>query len=260
MRSAAARKISCSAVDLPHERKYCSLLGQWKLRAVAVKRARATQPAGDGQVSPVARALRLPRRPLAVRACGGRQSAAFTIAVGRDRDWRLISGTPEARNLIRGGRSSGVQVSAHQRSRTGRHCRVLRGHFDFYDWIGDGRALLFSHPKDFTPVCTTERGVVAALKPEFEARRCTVIGFRVDGVSDHEAWSQDIAALQGRASLSLRRPILRQPQRPAASHCSSRQSALGRYWSDRSMPTVGGYFVSAVMFSAIASAGTIRGS
>jgi len=73
------------------------------------------------------------------------------------------------------------------------------GTINFHDWIGDGWALLFSHPKDFTPVCTTELGAVAALKPDFEKRGCKIIGISVDGVSDHEAWSKDIESSQGHA-------------------------------------------------------------
>ena len=73
------------------------------------------------------------------------------------------------------------------------------GTINFHDWIGDGWALLFSHPKDFTPVCTTELGAVAALKPEFEKRNFKIIGISVDGVSDHAAWSKDIEASQGHA-------------------------------------------------------------
>ena len=76
---------------------------------------------------------------------------------------------------------------------------TTEGTLNFHDWIGDGSAILFSHPKDFTPVCTTELGTVAGLKPEFERRNCKVIGISVDGVSDHERWSADIAASQGHA-------------------------------------------------------------
>jgi alkyl hydroperoxide reductase subunit AhpC len=74
-----------------------------------------------------------------------------------------------------------------------------QGTIDFHDWIGDGWAILFSHPKDFTPVCTTELGAVAGLVDEFAKRNCKVIGISIDGVSDHEAWSKDIEASQGRA-------------------------------------------------------------
>ena len=76
---------------------------------------------------------------------------------------------------------------------------TTEGTIDFHDWIGDGWALLFSHPKDFTPVCTTELGAVASLKPEFERRNCQIIGISIDGVSDHAAWSKDIEASQGHA-------------------------------------------------------------
>ena len=71
------------------------------------------------------------------------------------------------------------------------------GTIDFHDWIGNGWAIFFSHPKDFTPVCTTELGYMAGLKPEFDRRNCKIIGLSVDGVSDHEAWSRDIEETQG---------------------------------------------------------------
>ncbi len=76
---------------------------------------------------------------------------------------------------------------------------TTQGTISFHDWIGDGWALMFSHPKDFTPVCTTELGAVAALQSDFAMRNCKIIGLSVDGVSDHEAWSRDIEASQGHA-------------------------------------------------------------
>ena len=73
------------------------------------------------------------------------------------------------------------------------------GTISFHDWIGDHWALLFSHPKDFTPVCTTELGAVAGLKSEFDARDCKIIGISVDGVADHTRWSRDVARATGHA-------------------------------------------------------------
>ena len=76
---------------------------------------------------------------------------------------------------------------------------TTHGTIRFHEWIGDGWALLFSHPKDFTPVCTTELGTVASLQGAFAARNCKIIGISVDGVRDHEAWSKDIESLHGHA-------------------------------------------------------------
>jgi alkyl hydroperoxide reductase subunit AhpC len=72
-----------------------------------------------------------------------------------------------------------------------------QGPIKFHDWIGDSWAVLFSHPKDFTPVCTTELGYMAKLQPEFERRGVKVIGLSVDATADHEGWAADIEETQG---------------------------------------------------------------
>jgi len=76
---------------------------------------------------------------------------------------------------------------------------TTQGSINFHQWIGDGWAILFSHPKDFTPVCTTELGAVAALQGDFAARNCKVIGISVDDVGEHHEWSKDIESSQGHA-------------------------------------------------------------
>lgn len=73
------------------------------------------------------------------------------------------------------------------------------GKIRFHDWIGDGWAILFSHPKDFTPVCTTELGYMARLKPEFDRRNCKILGLSIDPVGDHDRWAKDIEETQGAA-------------------------------------------------------------
>ena len=76
---------------------------------------------------------------------------------------------------------------------------TTEGKVKFHDWIGDGWAILFSHPKDFTPVCTTELGYMAKLKPEFDKRNTKILGLSIDPVSDHTRWAKDIEETQGTA-------------------------------------------------------------
>ena len=86
---------------------------------------------------------------------------------------------------------------------------TTQGTIEFHEWIGDGWAILFSHPKDFTPICTTELGYMAGLQPEFERRGCKVLGISVDGVKDHQAWSRDIESSQGHA---VNYPLIADPE------------------------------------------------
>ncbi len=74
---------------------------------------------------------------------------------------------------------------------------TTEGKINFHEWIGNGWAVLFSHPKDFTPVCTTELGYMAGLKSEFDKRNCKIIGLSIDPVTDHEKWAKDIEETQG---------------------------------------------------------------
>src|SRR5947208_8810632 len=76
---------------------------------------------------------------------------------------------------------------------------TTQGKITFHDWIGTGWAVLFSHPKDFTPVCTTELGYMAKVQPEFTKRNCKLIGLSVDPVESHLRWEKDIQETQGHA-------------------------------------------------------------
>jgi thioredoxin-dependent peroxiredoxin len=87
------------------------------------------------------------------------------------------------------------------------------GTIRFHEWIGKGWAILFSHPKDFTPVCTTELGYLAGLKPEFEKRNVKVIGLSVDPVDSHQRWAKDIEETQGHA---LNYPVIADAERKVA--------------------------------------------
>jgi alkyl hydroperoxide reductase subunit AhpC len=86
---------------------------------------------------------------------------------------------------------------------------TTRGTITFHDWIGNGWALLFSHPKDFTPVCTTELGYLARIEPEFAKRQCKVIGLSVDPVESHLKWEKDIHETQGHA---VQYPMIGDPE------------------------------------------------
>ena len=76
---------------------------------------------------------------------------------------------------------------------------TTEGRIRFHDWIGDSWAVLFTHPKDFTPVCTTELGYMARIKPEFDKRHTKILGLSVDATQDHGKWANDIAETQGTA-------------------------------------------------------------
>jgi alkyl hydroperoxide reductase subunit AhpC len=90
---------------------------------------------------------------------------------------------------------------------------TTQGKIKFHDWLGSSWGVLFSHPKDYTPVCTTELGYTAKLKPEFDKRGVKVIGLSVDALGSHEGWSKDIAETQGHA---VNFPMIADPERKVA--------------------------------------------
>jgi alkyl hydroperoxide reductase subunit AhpC len=121
--------------------------------------------------------------------------------------------------------------------------QTTQGKIDFHDWIGDGWAILFSHPKDFTPVCTTELGYMAGLQPEFVKRNCRIIGLSVDPVADHKKWLKDIEETQGHA---VSYPLIGDPELKVAKAydmlpASSGDSSRGRTPADNA--TVRSVFV-----------------
>ena len=87
--------------------------------------------------------------------------------------------------------------------------QTTQGAIDFHAWVGDGWAILFSHPKDFTPVCTTELGYMAGLQPEFAKRNCKILGLSVDPVDNHAEWAKDIEETQGHA---VNYPLIGDPE------------------------------------------------
>ena len=90
---------------------------------------------------------------------------------------------------------------------------TTEGTLNFHAWLGESWGILFSHPKDFTPVCTTELGAVAGLKPELDKRNVKAIGLSVDGIADHHAWASDIEEVTGHA---LNFPLIADPNREIA--------------------------------------------
>ena len=114
---------------------------------------------------------------------------------------------------------------------------TTEGEIDFYEWKGDGWAVLFSHPADYTPVCTTELGYLAKIKPEFDKRNTKVIGLSVDSVEDHRSWSTDIAETQGTAP---NYPIIADPDKAVAEAYDMIHPGEGDTSTVRSVFVIGG--------------------
>jgi alkyl hydroperoxide reductase subunit AhpC len=120
---------------------------------------------------------------------------------------RLAPGARDAAlNQVEGGTTMSLRINSEAPNFS---AETTQGKIDFHSWIGDSWAILFSHPKDFTPVCTTELGAVAKLKPQFDKRNTKVIGLSVDPVDSHARWAKDIEETQGAA---VNYPIIGDPQ------------------------------------------------
>jgi alkyl hydroperoxide reductase subunit AhpC len=113
---------------------------------------------------------------------------------------------------------------------------TTHGEISFHDWLGDSWGVLFSHPKDFTPVCTTELGYVAQIKPEFDRRNVKVIGLSVDSVESHVDWEADIAATQG-APVNF--PMIGDPDRRVADLYDMIHPAASETFTVRSVFVIG---------------------
>src|SRR3546814_273430 len=126
-------------------------------------------------------------------------------------DWSSDVCSSDLRSFLRGGeRAMSLRINAQAPNFT---AETTEGVINFHDWIGDGWAILFSHPKDFTPVCTTELGYMAGLEPEFDKRNCKIVGLSVDPVDNHQKWAKDIEDTQGHA---VNYPMIGDPQRQVA--------------------------------------------
>jgi thioredoxin-dependent peroxiredoxin len=113
---------------------------------------------------------------------------------------------------------------------------TTEGPINFHEWIGDSWAVLFSHPKDFTPVCTTELGECARLKPEFEKRNVKVIGLSVDPTESHQRWAEDIRETQGTA---LNFPVIADPDKKVAEQYDMIHPEISDIFTVRSVYIIG---------------------
>ncbi len=107
---------------------------------------------------------------------------------------------------------------------------TTQGPVNFHEWIGDGWAILFSHPRDFTPVCTTELGYMAGLQSQFQKRNCKVIGLSVDPVTNHSKWSADIEETQGH---KVTYPMIGDPELKIAKLYGMLPAEAGTTWEGR---------------------------
>lgn len=173
--------------------------------------------------------VRAHRRLLSGAASGGKSDPEDRQSIDDDLEWvEKPEGSGRQGPQARGGRADAGEAEGAPGPRTRRGgdmalqlgdiapdftAETTEGTIHFHEWLGDHWGVLFSHPKDFTPVCTTELGEVARLKPEFDKRNTKVIGLSVDAVADHRAWAADIADATGHA---LNYPLIGDPDHKVA--------------------------------------------
>src|SRR5206468_2455453 len=127
-------------------------------------------------------------------ACSEAAGDACIVPWGSNRSQRPAGSGGSPFTTTEGERTMSLRINAEAPNFT---AETTQGPITFHDWIGNGWAILFSHPKDFTPVCTTELGYMARLKPEFDKRNTKILGLSVDPVDNHKKWSKDIEETQG---------------------------------------------------------------
>src|SRR3954451_23885911 len=168
-------------------------------QAIPPAKSSSSLPSASQSVAPSARAttrsvVAIPRGTSRSRASRTSATRFTSVAIGKS----LL--LPPLREYASADRVQGGHM-ALQLGDTAPdfEAETTEGPIRFHDWVGDSWAVLFSHPKDFTPVCTTELGYMAKIKPEFDRRNVKVIGLSVDTTGDHEGWARDIEETQGEA-------------------------------------------------------------
>ena len=164
----------------PSEREPRNVLQRFRPRRTVLHRFRKAGPIQHGSLSAV---------PI-------RHDCAVGLRPDRAEDWRKSYNPGRNSYVSRGDHRMALTIGSDAPDF---EAETTEGPISFHEWLGDSWAVLFSHPRNFTPVCTTELGYMASIKPEFDKRGVKIIGLSVDPVDNHEKWAEDIAETQGTA-------------------------------------------------------------